>query len=85
MLYPKIHPDKEINNLFLHLCDRLSMRERDTGRQSVLIFREVGGTCVLAVDGVRAHAPEYASDEMLLGIVKSLEPGANAAAGEEEG
>ena len=59
------HPDPKINQALIQLSDALCSYERATGRNSVLILREVGGFSYRAMGG-KPSIPEDVTDEHLL-------------------
>lgn len=62
--YPFVkHPDPEVADAIVKLCDALCTWERSTGRQSVLILREHDFT-LRAMSG-KPGIPEDVTDEML--------------------
>jgi len=66
------HPDKEVMAAIIRLSDALCQWERNTGRESVLIIREVGGYKYRAMSG-KPNVPDYVTDEDLLSRVYSPE------------
>lgn len=67
------HPDSEVQAAITRLLDALCTWERETGRRSVLILREVGGFEVRAQDGKPLDID--VSDDILLGSVIPPAPG----------
>lgn len=61
------HADEEINRALIKLCDALCSWERATGRESVLILRELNFT-YRAVNG-KPNVPEDIPDERLIAMV----------------
>ena len=59
------HPDPKVNQALIQLSDALCTYERNTGRNSVLILREVGGFSYRAMDG-KPGVPDDVTDEHLL-------------------
>jgi len=45
------HPDQDVEQGIVRLCDALCMWERNTGRDSILIIREKGGFVFRAASG----------------------------------
>ena len=45
------HPDAEVQDAIIKLCDRLCMYERATSRESIFVLREQGGFCFRADSG----------------------------------
>ena len=65
------HPDDEVQDAIIKLCDRLCMWERATGRESVLVLREQGGLCFRADSGKPlASGVDDVPDRMLLDRMK---------------
>lgn len=62
------HPDKEVMAALIRLSDALCQWERNTGRESVLILREVDGYEYRAMSG-KPNIPDYVTDEDLLSRV----------------
>jgi hypothetical protein len=62
------HPDKEVTAAIIRLSDALCQRERMTGRESVLILREMGGYKYRAMSG-KPDIPDFVTDEDLLSRV----------------
>jgi len=62
------HPDKEVTAAIIRLSDALCQWERGTGRESVLIIREVGGYSYRAQSG-KPNVPDFVTDEQLIGMV----------------
>lgn len=58
------HPDPEVNQALIKLCDALCTWERNTGRNSVLIVREEGGFVFRAVSG-KPGIPDDVPDSKL--------------------
>jgi hypothetical protein len=46
-----VHPDQEVKQALIRLCDALCTWERNTGRTSALILREKGGFVFRASSG----------------------------------
>ncbi len=61
------HPDSEVQQALVRLCDALCSWERATGRQSTLIVREEGGFVHRALSGKPVEID--VTDERLLGLV----------------
>lgn len=66
------HPDKEVQAAIVRLADALCSWERETGRQSILILREVGGFCFRAASG-KPEIPDDISDSMVLAQLPRIE------------
>ena len=64
------HPDSEVRQALIRLTDALCSWERETGRESVLILREVGGFVFRAVNG-KADVPEDIEDAHLMKIIEN--------------
>lgn len=60
-----IHPDNDVQQALIRLDDALCSWERNTGRESVLILREVGGFVHRAVSG-KPDVPEDIPDVELV-------------------
>jgi hypothetical protein len=60
------HPDAEVQNAIIKLCDRLCMYERATSRESVFVLREQGGFCFRADSGKPIAGLGDIPDQMLL-------------------
>jgi len=58
------HPDADVRQAIVKLCDALCSWERATSRESVLIIREQGGFCYRAVSG-KPGVPDDITDEQL--------------------
>ena len=58
------HKDREVREALVRLLDALCTRERDTGRQSVLILREDDYVC-RAASG-KCVVPDDVTDELLI-------------------
>ena len=56
------HPDKEVQSAITRLCDALCTYERNTGRTSAFILRELGGFVVRAASG-KPNVPDWVKDE----------------------
>jgi hypothetical protein len=65
------HPDDDVRQAIVRLCDALCTWERSTGRESVLIIREEG-FCIRAVSG-KPDVPDDVPDEQLLSMVRATE------------
>ena len=63
------HPDLEVRQALIRLTDVLCAWERNTGRESVLIVREVGGFPYRAVNG-KPDVPYDVTDSQLMKIVE---------------
>lgn len=59
------HPDREVNQALVRLNDALCSWERSTGRESVLILREVGGFVHRTASG-KPNIPDDIPDEILM-------------------
>ena len=59
------HRDPEIRNLITRLTDALCQWERDTGRENILIVREVDGFCWRTING-NPEIPIDLDDSFLL-------------------
>lgn len=62
------HPDREVKQALVRLCDALCQWERNTGIESVLILREQGGFVFRAASG-KPNVPADVEDEMLMNII----------------
>jgi hypothetical protein len=62
------HPDREVQAAITRLCDALCMRERNTGRESVLIVREQGGFVFRASSG-KPNIPEEITDAEMVAVL----------------
>jgi hypothetical protein len=61
------HPDPEVQDAIIKLCDRLCMYERATSRESVFVLREQGGFCFRADSGKPLDSGlDDVPDQMLL-------------------
>ena len=58
------HPDTEVRNAITRLTDALCTRERNTGRENVLIVREKG-FCWRAING-KPDVPDDLPDEFIV-------------------
>ena len=58
------HPDEDVRQAIVRLCDALCSWERATSRESVLIIRERGGFCYRAVSG-KPNISDDITDEQL--------------------
>ncbi len=63
------HPDPDVKQALVRLTDALCTWERNTGRESVLILREVGGFVYRAVSG-KPDVPDDVSDDQLMKIIE---------------
>ena len=63
------HSDPEVRQALVRLTDALCTWERNTGRESVLILREVEGFTYRAVNG-KPDVPDDVSDDQLMKIIK---------------
>lgn len=61
----QVHPDGEVMKAIIRLTDALCSWERNTGRENVLIIREVEGFVYRAVNG-KPGVPEYLTDAQLV-------------------
>lgn len=64
------HPSTEVQTAIVRLCDALCSWERSTGRESVLILREVGGYEFRAASG-KTNVPADLPDDLLMATVRS--------------
>ena len=55
------HPDSDVQQAIVRLCDTLCTWERNTGRTSALVIREQGGFCFRAASG-KPGIPDHISD-----------------------
>lgn len=62
------HPDPEVRHAIIRLNDALCSWERNTGRESLLILREVGGFVHRSQSG-KPGIPDDISDAQLLGMI----------------
>ena len=60
-----VHPDNEVQKAIIRLDDALATWERCTGRESVLILREVEGFVHRAVNG-KPNVRNDISDQQLI-------------------
>ncbi len=69
------HPDREVQAAIVRLSDALCTWERSTGRESVLIIREVGGFVYRAMSGKCDVPDDVTNADMMdiLGIVDNLD------------
>lgn len=65
MSMPDDHSSPAVRDALVRLSDALCGWERVTGRESVLILREVGRFCYRAVNG-KPGVPEDVTDEELM-------------------
>ena len=63
------HPDSDVRRAILQLTDALCRWERDTGKESVLILREVGGFIYRAVNG-KPDVPNDIEDAQLMKVIE---------------
>ena len=63
------HPDPEVRQALIRLTDALCTWERNTGRESVLILREVGGFTYRAMSG-KPDVPDDIPDDHLMKIIE---------------
>lgn len=63
------HPDPEVKQALIRLTDALCTWERNTGRESVLILREVDGFVYRAVNG-KPNVPDDVEDAQLMKLIK---------------
>ena len=63
------HPDPEVKQALIRLTDALCTWERNTGRESVLILREVDGFVYRAVNG-QPNVPDDVEDAQLMKLIK---------------
>ncbi len=69
------HPDPDVQDAIVKLCDALCSYERITGRDNVLIVREVGGFAFRANSGKPIHSEDDdISDAMLILALEDREP-----------
>ena len=59
------HPDKEVRSAIIRLADALCTWERATGKESIMIVREVGGFVFRAASG-KPDIPSDIPDHHLL-------------------
>ena len=65
----KEHPDPEVRNALVKLCDALCSWERNTGTESVLILREQGGFVFRAMSG-KPGVPDDIADAQLMKTIE---------------
>jgi hypothetical protein len=63
------HPDPEVRAALIRLSDALCQWERETGRESVLILREVGGYSYRAQNG-KPGIPDDVPDQYLFEMIE---------------
>ncbi len=63
------HPDPDVKQALVQLCDALCTWERSTGRESVLIVREVDGFVFRAMNG-KPDVPDDVPDSYLMKIIE---------------
>lgn len=63
------HPDPDVRQALIRLSDALCTWERNTGRESVLILREVGGFVYRASSG-KPGIPDDISDSDLMKTIE---------------
>ncbi len=63
------HPDPEVRQALVRLADALCSWERNTGRESVLILREVDGFVYRAVNG-KPDVPDDVEDAQLMKLIE---------------
>ncbi|PIP23734.1 MAG: hypothetical protein COX90_02095 [Candidatus Nealsonbacteria bacterium CG_4_10_14_0_2_um_filter_38_17] len=63
------HPDPEVRQALVRLTDALCTWERNTGRESVLILREVDGFVYRAVNG-KPDVPNDIEDAQLMKLIE---------------
>ena len=63
-----LHPDRDVSQALIKLCDALCTWERSTGHESVLILREQGGFVFRAMSG-KPTVPDDVVDAQLLQII----------------
>lgn len=66
------HPDPDIRQAIVKLCDALCSYERITGRESVLIVREQGGFEFRALSGKPSISSDI-EDSNLLAMVQEVD------------
>ena len=62
------HPNWEVRQALINLCDALCIWERSTGHESVLILREKGGFVFRAMSG-KPNVPDDVVDAQLVQII----------------
>ncbi len=67
------HPDEEVRQAIIVLCDRLCSWERNTGIESILIIREQGGFVFRAASG-KPGIPDDIPDAQLIDLYSSKAP-----------
>jgi len=64
------HVDREVQKALVRLNDALCVWERATGRESVLILREVGGFICRSVNGKPIILNDITDSQLIVDIIK---------------
>ncbi len=59
------HPDPEVRRALFRLSDALVQWERNSGKESVFILREMGGFAYRALNGIPGVSDDISDDHLL--------------------